>query len=219
MAGRTRNRLCLSDSTSGAVSDGAGTGTRRISPRGGSAYLLGLTASANEWPPARRRHEAQASSLASTWRPMKGRHGKQMVPTDGSRRRSPSRCARSGRGCSPWPSAHGGTTEEVQVLRRVLSFERSVPAALLVGTAAALFALPAVAFGGNGSSFQMQGKFETTTYSGAGCVSPIDLCADGSFRGTLTGPVTASATSVTPTSQPGILLGVPTPSSMIVAAT
>ncbi|MEA2716656.1 MAG: hypothetical protein QOI99_973 [Actinomycetota bacterium] len=59
------------------------------------------------------------------------------------------------------------------------------------------------------SAFQQtQGTFTTTTFSGAGCTSPIDLCADGTFRGTLNGPVTAVATSVAPTSQPGVLIGV-----------
>jgi hypothetical protein len=36
----------------------------------------------------------------------------------------------------------------------------------------------------------------------------LDLCATGTFRGAIHGPATAVATSLTPTSQPGIVAGV-----------
>lgn len=57
-------------------------------------------------------------------------------------------------------------------------------------------------------SLRIVGRFTTTTFNGPSCQSPIDLCAEGTFSGSLNGPVTAIATSLVPTSQPGVFLGV-----------
>ena len=74
--------------------------------------------------------------------------------------------------------------------------------------AALILTVPALAAGGTARSHRMQGSFTATNFSGPGCSSPLDLCANGEFRGTLNGPVTAVATSLAPTSQPGIFVGV-----------
>jgi hypothetical protein len=55
-------------------------------------------------------------------------------------------------------------------------------------------------------SISVKGSFVATNFSGPECPSPLGLCARGTFKGTLHGPVVASVTSVEPTSQPSVSL-------------
>jgi hypothetical protein len=71
-------------------------------------------------------------------------------------------------------------------------------------------ALAAGLAGGAGAtprSLPMIGTFDTPTFSGPSCPSPVGLCFAGQFRGTLAGPGDGSVNSLTPTAQAGVLLG------------
>lgn len=56
-------------------------------------------------------------------------------------------------------------------------------------------------------SLPMSGTFETPTFTGPSCPSPVGLCFAGQFRGTLTGPSEGVLNSLTPTAQAGVSLG------------
>ncbi len=89
-----------------------------------------------------------------------------------------------------------------------ISHRRARRAAAATAVLAAISLAAVSAAGAASSTRRIRANFTTTTFSGAGCPSPIDLCAEGTIRGTLNGPVFASATSITPTSQPGVVVGV-----------
>jgi hypothetical protein len=57
-------------------------------------------------------------------------------------------------------------------------------------------------------SIPLQGLFSYAIFQGAGCSSPVKLCVNGTFAGPLAGRLDEVITSLTPTTQPGILLGV-----------
>ncbi len=48
-------------------------------------------------------------------------------------------------------------------------------------------------------------RITSQTFSGPGCDSPVGLCAVGQARGTLNGPFEVTATSVVPSSTPGVV--------------
>jgi hypothetical protein len=52
----------------------------------------------------------------------------------------------------------------------------------------------------------MIGTFNTPTFSGPSCPSPVGLCFAGTVRGTLNGRAEAVANSLTPTAQAGLSL-------------
>jgi hypothetical protein len=67
----------------------------------------------------------------------------------------------------------------------------------------------AIAGGDGGKGRSLHGGFTSgAAYGGPDCPSPIDLCADATFTGSLRGPATAVATSLTPTAEPGVVVGV-----------
>jgi len=53
----------------------------------------------------------------------------------------------------------------------------------------------------------VSGSFVSTNFSGAGCASPIDACARGTFRGAIHGRFEAVAFTIAPTAQPGVVVG------------
>lgn len=72
--------------------------------------------------------------------------------------------------------------------------------------AAALAATIGIAAAQSGDR-SVSGSFVSTNFSGAGCASPIDACARGTFRGAIHGPFEAVALTIAPTAQPGVLVG------------
>lgn len=82
-------------------------------------------------------------------------------------------------------------------------------AAVMAATIAAT-SVSAVALAGGGSSDRtVRGSFTSgAAFGGPDCPSPIDLCANATFTGSLRGPATAVATSFAPTAEPGVAMGV-----------
>ena len=66
----------------------------------------------------------------------------------------------------------------------------------------------ALAGGGHGDQLASGGFTGGPPFGGPDCPSPIDLCANATFTGTVHGPATAVARSFTPTAEPGIATGV-----------
>jgi hypothetical protein len=63
--------------------------------------------------------------------------------------------------------------------------------------------------GGESKVRDVHGAFTADPpFGGPNCPSPIDLCATATFTGSIHGPATAVATSVTPTTQAGVVTGV-----------
>lgn len=82
-------------------------------------------------------------------------------------------------------------------------------ATALAATAMAMLAATIAIAGPDSGSVDVAGSFTATPAAGGpDCPSPVGLCATGTFRGAIHGPATAVATSLTPTSQPGIVTGV-----------
>jgi hypothetical protein len=75
----------------------------------------------------------------------------------------------------------------------------------LAAVVAALAATIGIAAAKDGDH-AVKGSFVATNFSGPGCASPLDLCGRATFSGTIHGPVEAVATSLQPTSQPGVVL-------------
>jgi hypothetical protein len=71
------------------------------------------------------------------------------------------------------------------------------------GVAGAVVASQATAHSG---ALKVKGTFETQTFTGPSCAAPTGQCFEGTFRGSVRGPVEGSLTSVTPTQQPGVVL-------------
>jgi hypothetical protein len=81
----------------------------------------------------------------------------------------------------------------------------SVTAVMIAATSVSAIAVA----GGGGKDRSLHGGFTSgAAYDGPDCPSPIDLCADATFTGSLRGPATAVATSLTPTAEPGVVVGV-----------
>jgi hypothetical protein len=88
--------------------------------------------------------------------------------------------------------------------RKPLAFA-SLIAATLVAMSVTAIALA----GGESKVRTVHGAFTSDApFSGPNCPSPIDLCGTATFTGSIRGPATAVATSVTPTAQPGVVVGV-----------
>jgi hypothetical protein len=82
-------------------------------------------------------------------------------------------------------------------------------ASLIAATVVAM-SVTAIALAGSESKVRrVHGAFTSDApFSGPNCPSPIDLCATATFKGSIHGPATAVATSVTPTAQPGVVAGI-----------
>ena len=80
----------------------------------------------------------------------------------------------------------------------------SILAALsLVGVAAAV----PTATAASRHSTLVGGRFSYAIFQGAACASPVNLCVHGTFAGPLAGPFDEVITSLTPTKQKNISLG------------
>lgn len=86
----------------------------------------------------------------------------------------------------------------------IVNIRRALAAGVI---ASALAAGLAGGAGATPRSLLMRGTFNTPTFSGPSCPSPVGLCFAGQFRGTLNGPAEAVANSLTPTAQAGVVLG------------
>jgi len=78
----------------------------------------------------------------------------------------------------------------------------AVAAAAAVGGAAV--ASPAAA---NPGALKVHGTIKNLSFAGPNCASPVPLCFKGEFRGSLKGPDEGTVNSLTPTPQPGVVLG------------
>jgi hypothetical protein len=82
-------------------------------------------------------------------------------------------------------------------------------ATALAATATATLAVTIAIADPDSRHKDVAGTFTATPASGGpDCPSPVDLCASGTFRGAIRGPATAVARSVTPTSEPGVIVAV-----------
>lgn len=82
-------------------------------------------------------------------------------------------------------------------------------ATALAATAMAMLAVTIASAQPDSGQMDVAGTFTATpAFGGPDCPSVVDLCATGTFRGAIHGPATAVATSVTPTSEPGVVVAV-----------
>ena len=90
-----------------------------------------------------------------------------------------------------------------------LAVQRSMGRALIAIVVAAAVGGAAVASpaAAKPGTVKVKGTFENQSFSGPSCPSPVPLCVKGEFRGSLKGPDLASVNSLTPTTQPDVILG------------
>ncbi len=88
------------------------------------------------------------------------------------------------------------------------AMRRRLAIASLLVAAAGATSVTAIAGGGPHGDHLASGGFTGgPPFGGPDCPSPIDLCANATFTGTVHGPATAVATSFTPTAEPGVATG------------
>jgi hypothetical protein len=90
-----------------------------------------------------------------------------------------------------------------------LAVQRSMGRALIAIVVAAAVGGAAVASpaAAKPGTVKVKGTFENQIFSGPKCASPVRLCVKGEFRGSLKGPDEAVAHSMTPTTEPHVVLG------------
>ncbi len=85
---------------------------------------------------------------------------------------------------------------------------RTLAIASLLATIVGATCVAAIAMAGADERVMSGGFVSGPPFDGPDCPSPIDLCATAEFTGTVHGPATAVATSLTPTAEPGVVVGV-----------
>lgn len=84
----------------------------------------------------------------------------------------------------------------------------AVAVLVVASVAASSITALAIAAGKSGDQGMSGGFVGGPPFGGPDCPSPIDICATATFTGTVHGPATVVITSLEPTSEPGVLVGV-----------